>query len=216
MVLASELLESIAASSRGVKPSFRSHHVLKALLILKEKEPLGRHALSKQLLLGVSSTRTLIKRLKTHDLIRVDPVGGCMLTSRGRLLVDSITNVVRRICDISNIIEGALKLAKHAYAALLIDYKDTILSIGVLNARDILVSYGAKAALIILVDRHGIFLPPDNELNEKAYPTLTDIARYMKASCSDIILVSYSDSAVIAEHSLYDGLIDIVLRRITI
>ncbi|MCS7111773.1 MAG: DUF4443 domain-containing protein [Ignisphaera sp.] len=215
-MLANELLESIAAPRRGVKPSFEPYHVLKALMILKEREPLGRHILSKQLSLGISSTRTLMRRLKLHGLIKIDPIGGCILTSKGKLLADNIASIIKRIHNISNLVEGSLKLAKYAYAALLSNYKDGIISMGISNVRDILISNGAKAALIIFIDEHHVFLPPDDKLNEKAYPILATIASYMRASYSDVILISYSDNVVVAESSLYSGLISIVLQNITI
>ncbi len=213
---ASELLKSIVAPHRGVKPSFELHHVLKALMILKENEPLGRHILSKQLSLGVSSTKTLVRRLKVYGLVSIDPVGGCILTQKGRLLVDSITSIIKRIYNISDLVRETLKLANYAYAALLSNYKANILSIGISNVRDILISYGAKAALIIFVDKYHIFIPPDDKLNERVYPILTTIANYMEASYSDVILISYSDNDVVAESSLYSGLVNIVLQNISI
>jgi len=99
---------------------------------------------------------------------------------------------------------------------LLSGYINNINSIGVTNVRDTLIHYGAKAALIIFVNEDHIYMPPDKELNEKAYPVLVDIARYMEALYGDVILVSYSDNIAIAESSLYNGLIDIVLQNIII
>lgn len=214
MITVSELLENIVAPRKGVKPSFEPYHVLKTLMILREKEPLGRHVLSKQLSLGISSTRTLMKRLRVHNLINVDPIGGCTLTPKGKSLIGSIVSVIKRIDNVSDIVEGVLKLAKYAYAALLNNYKNNILSIGISNARDILISCGAKAALIIFINEHHIYIPPDGKLNEKVYPVLTNIARYMEASYGDVILISYSDRDAIAESSLYNGLVHIVLRNL--
>jgi len=216
LITANKLLEDIVAPRKGVKPLFEPYHVLKALMILKDKEPIGRGILSKELSLGVSSTRTLMKRLKNYNLISIDPIGGCMLTAKGRLLISHITSIIKKISNVSHLINESIKLANYAYAALLSGYINNINSMGVTNVRDTLIHYGAKAAIIIFVNENHVYMPPDKELNEKVYPVLVDIARYMEALYGDVILMSYSDNIAIAESSLYNGLIAIVLQNIII
>ncbi|MDK6028256.1 hypothetical protein QPL79_02610 [Ignisphaera sp. 4213-co] len=204
------LFYEIAASRKGVKPLFEPAHVLKTLLLLYEKEPIGRNVLSRMLGIGVASTRTLIKRLKEYDLVNVDYVGGCILTERGKRVIERIMSVVRRIENSTAIIEEDLRLAPYSWLAVLDNSIELVKKFGIVNIRDKLIGYGAKAALIVFVEEFA-YIPPDKELNEKKYSTLRNIRSSLLLKFGDVAIISFANGLNVAEKALLNTLIDVVL-----
>lgn len=200
----------VASCRRDVKPLFEPAHALKALLLLYEKEPIGRNLLSKMLGIGVASTRTLIKRLKEYDLIFVDNVGGCLLTEKGRNIVTKIRGVVRKIEDISMIIAKDFMLGSHSWIAVIEDGVELAKKYGIIAIRDRLISYGAKAALIIFVE-DSAYIPPDKSLNESRYHTLRFLKEFLSLKYGDASIVSFADDPLTAEKALLNTIIDMFL-----
>ncbi|MEM0026759.1 MAG: DUF4443 domain-containing protein [Ignisphaera sp.] len=200
----------VASGRRGVKPLFEPAHVLKALLLLYEKEPMGRNLLSKMLGIGIASTRTLIKRLKEYDLINIDNVGGCLLTEKGKNIVTKVRKVIRKIENVSSIIAKDLKLGSYSWIAVIENGIELVNKYGIVAIRDRLVGYGARAALIIFVEDF-TYIPPDKSLNESKYHTLKCLKEFLSLRIGDALIVSFSDDPLTAEKALLNTIIDIFL-----
>ncbi|ADM28336.1 conserved hypothetical protein [Ignisphaera aggregans DSM 17230] len=205
-----EVLSAITSPRKGVKPSFELYHVIKLFLLLDLKEPIGRNLLSKELGLGITSIRTLIKRLRQYRLIDVDIVGGCFLTEKGREIVSKIKKNINKIADVSTIIDNDLKICNYAFAALLTKFRLRAESIGIANIRDMAIRNGAKAALVIFIKNSKAYLPPDESINEERYKSLYRIKNFLDASEDDVIIVTFSDDRITAEKALYNTIVELI------
>ena len=205
------LVYNVCSSKRGVKPLIEPAHVIKALLLLYEREPMGRTLLSKFLNLGPASVRTLIRRLKEYDLVRVDNVGGCLLTEKGREIARAILGIAPVIRNVSDAINDELKLAYYAWASLIKQGVKIIERLGVVNVRDRIILYGAKAALIVFINEKYAYIPPDTSLNELRYRSLRELKMLMQAYTGDAVIVSFSDNMNIAEKALLNTIADLFL-----
>ena len=204
------VFEKLVEARGHVKPMYSEYHVLKALLVIERREPIGRHALSRELRLGVASTRTLLRRLREVGIIGVDPVGGCFLTDYGRKIVSLIRRVVKRIERVSQYVEQDLALDNEAYAALTVS--QLVERYSVIELRDLFVRYGASAALIVCIRSGVAALLPDYVANEYSFRSLQTIRKVLSASEGDYIVVTYAPTELQAEEALYRGLTALLLR----
>ena len=77
------ILEKVAGETTiGPSPTFSKLHAYKAIALLGERS-LGRNALSQELGIGPGAIRTLIAKLKTADIIKIES-NGCRLTKKGQ------------------------------------------------------------------------------------------------------------------------------------
>ena len=193
------------APRRGVKPTINEVHIMKTLILLYTKGPLGRQALSKILGIGESSVRTLIRRLKELGLVNVSKAGGAYLTNTGEAIVKRLLEkiVPPKVIDISGL--NYLKLSRKACAIVLRDYCKE--KPDVLHIRDSLIRYGAEAALIICVRKGKLVLlsPQGNGIDETALKELNELKNKLNVELHnyDLILVSYAESLEKCETSLY-------------
>lgn len=205
-----DLLLMITSPRKGIKPSFELYHIIKLLLLLDLKEPMGRNLLSKELGLGVTSIRTLVKRLRRYGLIDVDVVGGCFLTKNGREIVSKIKKNISKIAEVSAIIDNDLRICNYAFAAILTKFRLRADGIGVANIRDIAIRNGAKAALVIFIKDSKAYLPPDKNINEERYKSLFKVKNFLVAGEDDVIIITFSDDRIIAEKALYNTVVEFI------
>ncbi len=205
-----QLFKKLLEARGHVKPMYNEYHVLKALLTIERKEPIGRIALSRELGIGVTSTRTLVKRLRELGIVEVDAVGGCFLTEHGRRILSFLHNLVKRIEHVTPYIGPDLALDREAYAALIappIAEKRSIVML-----RDTFVRYGASAVLIACIRKGQAVLPPDFTANEYSLPSLRFIREALGGSEGDYIAVAYARNTRLAEEALYRGLVELLLE----
>jgi len=197
---AASVISHVCSPRRGVRPSYTPGKVLKLLLLLLDKEPLGRHTISRELGIGESSARTLVRRLRELGVVDVDPVGGCVLTGSGRRMVAEIRRVIPLILDVSSVLK-TLSLDRYAFAARIRVDSDW----NVLKVRDSLVREGASAALILRCVGGKLVIPPDN-YGEETYPELRDLKKVMGAESGDSIAISFASDRERAEEALMSWL----------
>ncbi len=206
-----QLFKKLLEARGHVRPMYNEYHVLKALLTIERKEPIGRIALSRELGIGVTSTRTLVKRLRELGVVDVDVVGGCFLTELGRRILSFLHNFVKRIEYVTPYIGPDLALDREAYAALItpsITGKHSIVML-----RDTFVRYGASAVLIACIRKGRAALPPDFMANEVSLPSLRTLKEALGACEGDYIAVVYAQNARLAEEALYRGLVKLLLEH---
>lgn len=194
---------------RGIKPTFSEYHVLKTLLILYEKGPLGRQLLSKHLGLSVTSVRTLIKRLKMLNLVDVDPVAGCILTKYGQALVNKLTELIVLGGDVTKILEKNLLLYDKAYSFLLRNGVKLLEQFNISYLRDVVIKHKAKATIIVYVSNSKAYIPPYIEFNEDLFPSLRKIRILLKARNLDVIMVIFAEDEKIAEEAFFMSLLEL-------
>ncbi|MEM1560042.1 MAG: DUF4443 domain-containing protein [Ignisphaera sp.] len=204
-----EILQRAVAPIKGVKPTFNEYHVIKFLLVLHKKEPLGRQLLSKYLGLSITSIRTLTKRLKILDLINIDPVAGCTLTEYGRELVNKILNIAVKGGEITNVLDNSLLLYGKAYVFLIKKGLELIKHYDVSYLRDTVIKNKAKAAIIVYVMEGKAYIPPYTELDENRFPSLRKIRNLLNAVDFDIIIVIFAENENVAEEAFFITLLDL-------
>ena len=69
--------------ARGPAPAFNEAHVIKAVEIIASHKVVGRTTMSNKLELGIGTTRTVLKHLKTWDYI-VSSKSGFELSEKGK------------------------------------------------------------------------------------------------------------------------------------
>ncbi len=165
-------------------------------MLLLEKEPLGRHAISRLLGIGEAPARTLVKRLRELGVVDVDPVGGCVLTDLGREVAKELLKLVPRVADASSVLSKLL-LDRYAFAAR-IKYRGEV---NVLRIRDEVIRNGASAALILVCRGGKLVIPPDC-VGEEEYPELSELRKMLGVEEGDVVVVSYASDPRVAEDAL--------------
>jgi hypothetical protein len=144
----------------GVRRGYSLYHVIKLLDLLDRQGPLGRMLISRLLMIGEGSARSLVKSLKSLGLVDVDVVGGAYLTSKGYEKLSRWRSVVYS----SSCVEEKLDPSPWGFlciACVSVDMARNILSKGVLNVRDGMVRLGCLGGLIIgIVSGRAYMLDP--------------------------------------------------------
>ncbi len=197
-------LRIACSSRRGVKPGYGYSKVLKFFLLLAEREPLGRHLLSRELGIGEASVRTLVKRLREGGFVEVDRVGGCVLTEAGKRALHQLLSVAPRMRDVNDLLKD-LALDRYAYAARLrAELRDVV------KARDSLIRCGASAALILVVIENKLVIPPGG-YGEDSYPELSYLKKVLGVESGELVIVSFAGSKRRAEEALLEWLARLLL-----
>lgn len=148
----------------GPPISFQLPHLLRALLIIGKEGTIGRKSLSQRLKIGEGVVRTLIGRLRTHQLVSCDKMG-CKLTRKGQKVY---LELLKKISYPKVIEAGRLSLGKWNVALLV---RKTTKDIGHgLKQRDAALLVGASGANTIIY-RDGKFVMPAGSSDcAKDYP----------------------------------------------
>lgn len=205
----SEIIDYAVKPRKGVLPSFKPYHVLKALIMLYNKGPLGRKALSRELKIGEASTRTLISRLKEKKLVNVSLAGGAYLTEHGLNIMRDIMKKLVYLKPINTEELSFLKLAQYAYIALI--RRGCKVKPRVIELRDKLVRYGAEAALIMCVEDGELVLEPGRagRISENISSELEVVKKNLaNMQDGDLVIISYSSTPELCEQSLLMFIID--------
>ena len=193
-----KILEKILQETApGPKLTFTVLHLLKAIMLMGREGPLGRKSLSDKLPLGTGAVRTLIQRLRDHQLISEDRQG-CRLTERGLKLYSTL---VSRISQPVVIDAGRLALDKWN-VALLVHNAAHKIGAG-LEQRDAAVRAGATGANSIIYSG-GKFIIPRGSLDcATDFPnTIWDrLKATLMPKDGDVIIVAGGSS----RHAAEDG-----------
>ncbi|BFH74304.1 hypothetical protein SJAV_22480 [Sulfurisphaera javensis] len=180
-------LSKVTIPKKGNKPNFDEAHVLLALSIIEKEQPIGRHLLMKKLGLSEASTRTMIKRLKELNLIKVDKVAGIFLSDIGEKILSSIRNK-------ANIIEN-VKISSINWNSMIVKIKNGRLfleRIGLLNLRDLIIKQGATRTIIAVISEDGrLELPPKTfDESEEIKKLKEELQNKIKdAEINDLIII---------------------------
>jgi hypothetical protein len=139
MVLES-LRQVLSSDYRGPKAVFTQVDVLKALLSIGGSGALGRGRLGTLTGLGQGEIRTLIKRMKDHQLIVIES-NGCRLSKKGEKEYEKVRSL---LCWSSSVEAAPLGLGEHGWAVLVRGAAKSV-RYGI-EQRDEAIKAGAKGA----------------------------------------------------------------------
>jgi len=156
-----QIIEDVARSKHGVKPSFDSGTVMLALMRIDEEKTIGRPSLMKSLNLHEAQAKTLIKRLKESGLVTSDRVLGLSLTEKGKSVLESVKSVV----TLSKECVEIATLGWTTAGAVISQGAKLLNKMSVSSLRDLGVSLGAQAVLLVVKEGGELVMPPKS-LNE--------------------------------------------------
>lgn len=150
----------IAANSNapGPMPQFRQHHLLLALLTIRDRGAIGRKALSKAMKIGEGSIRSILERLTRAGYVRTERKGN-MLTVEGeellektglRIVVINEEGISVGKCDVAVIVPGSGQIITDGFAQ-----------------RDAAVRAGALGATTLIHREGGLFFPDGERMRDQ-------------------------------------------------
>ena len=157
-----KLLEKVSNQySPARQLSFGIGHIFKALQLAKVNGHISRDLLGSELSLGGGSIKTLIKHLKTTDMIKTSNAG-TILSEKGERI---ISQILLHIPKETVIPQSSITVGKFNYAVLVKNIANSIRS-GI-EQRDIAIKSGATGATTLLF-KDGKFLVPKTDFNALA------------------------------------------------
>jgi DNA-binding transcriptional regulator LsrR (DeoR family) len=190
------ILEKVAGETTiGPSPTFSKLHVYKAIALLGERS-LGRNALSQELGIGPGAIRTLIAKLKTADIIKIES-NGCRLTKKGQTVREAMA---KRIPVSKPVKAGRMSFSKFDHAVIVKNASTMIRS--PIEQRDAAIVQGAKGATTIIFKNGKFALPGDTPDCEKDFPdeVWKTLRRELKPQNGDVIIVASGESVQKAEY----------------
>ncbi len=153
-----KLLEKVShqASPSSRQLSFGIGHIFKALQLAKLNGHISRDSLEKELSLGGGSIKTLVKHLKTTDMIKTSNAG-TILTEKGERI---ISQILLHIPKETVIPQSSITVGKFNYAVLVKNIANSIHS-GI-EQRDIAIKSGATGATTLLFNDDKFLVPKTN------------------------------------------------------
>jgi len=187
------IIESaLSSSSIGPIPKFDEYHVIKLLMILSEERAIGRVRLSKALMIGEGTARTILSRMRELGLIE-ESKRGCVLTRLGR----KVTEVVKsKIPYIAEVPVREFGIEGRGIGVLV---KGVPGNIDVVKLRDEAIKRGAKALITLLMGERLAMPTIEDDVMAK-WPAIASIVLdTFKPSEGDAILIGVADDNLRAE-----------------
>jgi len=188
------LREVLSSDYKGPRAVFSEVHVLKALLAIGAAGSVGRGKLGSLVGLGQGEVRTLIKRLKENDLIRIQP-DGCRLSRKGER---EFAKLKEKIPWSSRVDAKSLGIGDEC-AAVLVRGAGQDVKKGI-EQRDAAVRVGANGAFTALFAKGRFTIPGEGTDSEKDGPRrLWSAARSAGPREGDVLIAVGADSQEEAE-----------------
>jgi predicted transcriptional regulator len=200
MPLKKQIQAVLASDYRGPKAAYGEVDILKALFAIGKSETnLGRTRLGQLTGLGQGEIRTLIARLKNSGLITVD-AKGASLTEKGRKEFAAISKTLPYSSQV-----GAKKLGLGKFAwSIIVRGNESKVRSGI-EQRDAAIRVGAGGTLTVIYSSGKFMVPSvDKSANTNceargpSEPWIT-IRSEGKPRNSDVVIVSWADSVLLAE-----------------
>jgi len=194
------ILEKIQAlveiPSAGPSPSFSSPQICSALLIMGEKETVGRIQLSKKLGIGEGAIRTVMRHLTRAGIVQTTKKG-CALTPKGIALHKRLRS---RLSKAITIDAGELALDS-ASSAILVKASARKVRQGI-EQRDAAIKAGATGACTVLM-RNGRFVMPmgsDEWKLDHHDPLVGELNNMFHPNDNDVIIIASARERNLADY----------------
>lgn len=179
----------------GPYPSFSVVHLIRALELIAKKGPIGRGRLSEELKTGEGTTRTLIDRLKSAELVAVSKLG-CSLTKEGERVWQEFQSIFPQKVRLE---KNELTLGVCNVAMLVKDCGNRV-GAGV-KQRDAAIIAGARGATTLLFKDQKMVVPMISENVAQDFPvTFNQIIGLIELEENDVIVIGSADSWIKAEY----------------
>ncbi len=190
-------------SKIGPKPVFQEEHLLRAIMVIKEKAPIGRKKISKEMKLGEGTTRTLLDQLKDRGLIKSNNRGHS-LTDEGKSLAEEISKNMLHF-DAGDLTVGEVDVAMVAGNDSSLNIKNGI------DQRDEAIKAGAQGATVVKFEG-GVLKMVDSRTEIDGEVT-EEITEKLSLSDGDVIIIATGEDKNRAELGLFaagKNLVDLI------
>ena len=189
------LLERIVSRSGPSRVlSFNTAHVLKCLQLLQQNEFASRALLVKELDLGEGSIKTLIKHLKTNNIIETRK-SGCYLTNKGKKLSTNLFAVLSTEVEIP---VNSITIGNYNHAVLLRDYAFAVTS-GI-EQRDAVIKIGGDGATTLLFKDNKFVMPKtSHDCLSKELKIRNLLISKLQPKDGDVIIIGSASNKITAE-----------------
>jgi len=189
-----ELLDRITRRiAPGRSPTFTEAHVVKALEEVSLRGTVGRLRLSKLLQLGGGEVRTLVKHLKSEQLIEVS-TSGVSLSPRGRSMLSSLRVFMTEPLEVPS---TPLTVGPSNIAVRVVGVRDSV-RYG-LEQRDAAIIAGAKGATTLIFSGNRLSMADTAEEVFSEDVAVHTLLSRMILEDGDVIVIGSADTKLRAE-----------------
>ncbi len=195
-----QLIEALASTQALRTQNFNVVDAIQSIKLIGDHKLISRLKLSKILGLGEGSIRTLIKRMKTTNLIKTIR-SGVYLTDQGKLLYDILRKYIKDEFEIPKDIAIRLTNQEHNYCLVVADLSDKIKK-GI-EERDIAIRFGANVLITLVHKYNKLFFPDGYEFNEEYKECSKYLFSKVQFKDGDLVIISGSDNERGARNGAY-------------
>jgi predicted transcriptional regulator len=191
-----EAIERVADKiAAGPAPPFNEGHVVKSLEIIADYGNVGRVNLSKELELGIGTTRTIMKHLKRERLIESSKYG-FVLSEQGKNLLSGLRVKIGKGIEVPN---SPLTVGPSVVAVLVKDAAHKV--VGGAEQRNTAIRAGARGATTLVFLGKRLIIPSKMDHSLKDLSPLRDIlVSKLSPEENDVIIVGSGENRVNAEN----------------
>ena len=178
----------------GPAPSFNEAHVVKSLKIIANHGIVGRVSLSKELKLGIGTTRTILKHLKKEGLIESSRYG-FVFSEQGKKLFSDLRSKISEGVEVPN---SPLTVGPIVIAVLV---RDAAHKVGRgAEQRNTAIRAGARGATTLIFSRKKLTMPSKKNHNLKGISPIHDILiSKLNPKENDVIIIGSGENRTNAE-----------------
>ncbi len=190
-----EIIEKVAGKiAPGPTPSFNEAHVVKALEIIVDHGNVGRISLSKELKLGMGTTRTILKHLKKEGLIESSRFG-FVFSEQGKKLFADLRSKISEGVEVPN---SSLTVGPYVIAVLV---RSAAHKVGrAAEQRNTAIRAGARGATTLIFSHKKLIMPSKKNHSLKDISPIHDIlVSKLNPKENDVIIIGSGENRANAE-----------------
>jgi hypothetical protein len=199
----------IGPIARGISPSFNEAHVLKAFELIDRHGVVGRIILSRELQLGIGSTRTLIRRLNKNGITEKSKNGLC-LSSKGKALFSDMRNKLTA----TQVVSPSYLTGGHSSVGLIVKNKANLIISGT-EQRDSAIRNGALGATTLVFSNNKFSFPSGTkdfiQIKSNMQKKLTGL---FEPKENDVLILVFGENTMIADLAAKMVAIDLLKKKI--
>ena len=191
------------STASGPMPLFQEYHLLMALLVIRDRGPLGRKQLSRDVEIGEGSVRSILKRLIRANYITTERNGN-VITAEGSRFMEELGLEVISVrggdislgdCDVAVLVPGAGERIPDGF-----------------SQRDAAVRAGARGATTLVFRDGGLIFPMDGRhLNDDGILSqFCDAYERWPLEEDDVIIIGTADDEKNATKGALAAALDIL------
>lgn len=190
-----EAIKKIAGKiAPGPAPSFNEAHVVKSLEIIADHGNVGRISLSKQLELGIGTTRTILKHLKKEDFIESSKFG-FVFSEQGKKLFADLRSKISEGVEVPN---SPLTVGPFAIAILVKGAANKVVRGA--EQRNTAIRAGARGATTLIFSHQKLVMPSRKNHSIKNISSIQDILiSKLNPKEHDVIIIGSGENRTNAE-----------------